>query len=595
MGENENRIGSKSGLMILFILVFTAIVMSPGIHGVFLNWDDLSYVISNPLVHELSLSSIKKIFLTPVFFGNYQPVTLSFYALEYSFFGANPMGYHIVAIGFHLVNTALVFLLIRQINNQVWIAFFTALLFGIHPGHVESVVWISEAKGLLFVLFFVLGLYSYERSKKSDSNWWYIAVWLFFILSLLSKGMAVVFPLILVALDYKRNAKIAIKDLGYKIPFFALSFAFGIYIYLIQEKGGATLTNVGMFNAEQFFYALYSFSKYLVFAIIPYPLSPVHPYPTVIGESIPLFVYVFGIVSVFLFGILLFYIRKSKELFFGLIFFAFCILPVLQFLSVGMALVSERYTYLAYVGLFYFLAVLGWKYYGSLAEGMKKTILTVVVVVLGIYSYQSYVHASTWTNNYNLWTKLIKAYPNDFFGYEKRGLLHSQEGESDLAIKDFSTYIVIYEKNPNVFVARGLELMKQQKLELALEDFLRVIELNPQNYVAHINIGVIGMNLRLLDLSKKHLDIAVQLKPKGILGYINRGIFLTGVSDYKEAINDFNTVLSLDKGNQDALFLRAQSYYYHGNIESAKTEFEILYSKYPQNPDYKTWLEKSGD
>jgi tetratricopeptide (TPR) repeat protein len=595
MGENENRIGSKSGLMILFILVFTAIVMSPGIHGAFLNWDDLTYVINNPLVHKLSLSSLKEIFLTPEVLGNYHPVTMVFYAIEYAFFGANPMGYHIIGIMIHLLNTFLIFQLIRQINNQVWIAFFTALLFGIHPAHVESVVWISEAKGLLYVLFFVLGLYSYERSKKSDSNNWYLAVWLFFILSLLSKGMAVVFPLILVALDYRRSNTVVLKDVINKIPFFIISLGFGVVVYLVQVSSGATSQGVDVINTEQFFYAMYSFSKYLGFVIIPYPLAPVHPYPTVIGESIPLFVYVFGIASVLLFGGLFWYVRKSKELLFGLVFSLFCILPLLQFLSVGMALISERYAYLAYVGLFYFLAVLGWNYYESLAEGMKKAILTGVLVVLGIYSYQSYVHASTWENDYNLWTKLITAYPNDFFGYEKRGLLHSQEGESDLAIKDFSTYIVIYDKNPNVFVARGLELMKQQKLELALEDFLHAIELNPQNYVAHINIGVIGMNLRLLDLSKKHLDIAVQLKPKGILGYINRGIFLTGVSDYKEALNDFNIVLSLDKGNQDALFLRAQSYYFIGNIQSAITDFEILNSQHPQNPDYKIWLQKLRD
>lgn len=582
----------KTGLMALFLVVFTALVMSPGIHGEFLNWDDLTYVISNPLIHEFSLSSIKEIFLTPEFLGNYHPVTMIFYATEYAFFGANPMGYHIIAIMIHLLNTFLIFQLIRQINNQVWIAFFTAFIFGIHPGHVESVVWISEAKGLLYVLFFVLGLYSYERSKKSDSTGWYKAVWLFFILSLLSKGMAVVFPLILVALDYRRNNGVVLKDVIKKMPFFIISLGFGVMVYIVQVSSGATSQGVDIINVEQFFYAMFSFSKYLGFAIIPNPLSPVHPYPAVIGASIPLFVYVFGSVSVCLFGGLLWYIRKSKELFFGLVFFLFCIFPVLQFLSVGMALITERYTYLAYVGLFYFLVVLGWKYYDSLTQGMKKPIITGVFVVLGIYSYQSYVHASTWANDYNLWTKLITAYPNDFFGYEKRGLLHARQGETDLAIKDFSTYIVIYDKNPNVFVARGLELMKQQKLELALEDFLRVIELNTQNYVAHINIGVIGMNLRLLDLSKKHLDIAVQLKPKGILGYINRGIFLTGVSDYKEAINDFNTVLSLDKGNQDALFLRAQSYYYIGNIQSAITDFEILNSQHPQNLDYKSWLQK---
>src|SRR5213078_2787736 len=101
----------------------------------------------------------KEIFSSYVL-GNYHPLTMLSFAIEYHFWGLNEAGYHIVNVLLHLLNTILVFYTIFLLSNKTGVALIAALLFGIHPLHVESVAWASELKYLLYTFVF-LASYSF--------------------------------------------------------------------------------------------------------------------------------------------------------------------------------------------------------------------------------------------------------------------------------------------------------------------------------------------------------------------------------------------------------------------------------------------------
>ena len=154
--------------IIPFILIITFLAYIPALKAGFVNWDDPDYVIDNLLIKDLS--NLKLLLTTPVQ-GNHHPLTMLSLAFNYLISGNDPWSYHLLNVLFHLANCYFVFrLTLLLTNKKVIIAFVTAILFGIHPLHVESVAWVSERKDVLYALFFLAGLISYTKYIDSGSK-----------------------------------------------------------------------------------------------------------------------------------------------------------------------------------------------------------------------------------------------------------------------------------------------------------------------------------------------------------------------------------------------------------------------------------------
>ncbi|HOT88983.1 MAG TPA: hypothetical protein PL028_05530, partial [Bacteroidales bacterium] len=173
----NNKQKKENTLVYLLISVFvTGLVYLISLdNGWIKNWDDGGYVIEHKLIHQLSWENFKEIF--SIFYkGNYHPLTTLFYALEYSIVGEKAFLYHLNNLLFHLFNVALVFIFTNLLIKKKEVAFITALLFGIHPMHVESVAWISERKDVLYSFFFLLSMiyYFYFITKKEKKTFHYL-------------------------------------------------------------------------------------------------------------------------------------------------------------------------------------------------------------------------------------------------------------------------------------------------------------------------------------------------------------------------------------------------------------------------------------
>ena len=240
----QKKINFRTCIAICFIVIITFIVFFPSFKCGFTNWDDEDYVTKNSLVVS-NFIHVKEIFKTPVLL-NYHPITMLTFALNYQFGKLNPVGYHLWNVLLHVLNTILVFVFIFIFTKRnLLMATIVALFFGIHPMHVESVAWVSERKDVLYVFFFLAALISYLYYKEKGKPIWYSITLLLFILSCLSKAMAVVFPFVLILIDYYTAdsiSQIAIwkrKTSIDKIPFFLISLVFGITAYVIQHNGKA--------------------------------------------------------------------------------------------------------------------------------------------------------------------------------------------------------------------------------------------------------------------------------------------------------------------------------------------------------------------
>src|SRR5436190_3452962 len=297
-------------------VLITLVCFFPMFNNGFTNWDDQYYVVNNPMLRSPDWYAI---FTEPVA-ANYHPLTMITLAANYQLSGLNPFPYLMVNLLLHLANVALVFLFIYEISaKKTAVAFLTALIFGIHPMHVESVAWVSERKDVLYGFFFLLSLIYYWRYLQSTNKFNYTLSILFFILSLLSKPAAVILPLVLFLLDYWKGRPINVKMAKDKIIFFLFAIVFAVVTLNIQTSIAAA--DLKVFPAwTRLFFASYGIMIYFVRFFIPYPLSSFHPFPAT--NDLGVTVYLSPIFVLAMVG-LLWWQRKNKLLVFGILFYLF--------------------------------------------------------------------------------------------------------------------------------------------------------------------------------------------------------------------------------------------------------------------------------
>ena len=231
-----------------FLAVFAAAILVnlPTLHYGFLtSWDDPTYVVDNPWIRGLSRENLVHAFTKP-YFANYLPLHLVSYMVDYSLWGLNPFGYHLQSVLLNGVNAILALLVTRLLFGNFLLAFLAALLFAVHPSHVEAVAWISIRKDLLSTAFLLLTVLFYHRAAGSRSlgRGAYAASIGFFTLGLLSKVSIVALPLFLLVLDWFHPARQRRIDwkaaIANKIPFALIGLVLVRVNTLVQVKAKAS-------------------------------------------------------------------------------------------------------------------------------------------------------------------------------------------------------------------------------------------------------------------------------------------------------------------------------------------------------------------
>jgi len=187
-------------LLILALCTVTSAIYAQAAYFPFHLLDDPFVILGNTHLG-FSLDSLKWAF-TSNFTGNWLPVTWLSFMVDHALFGKVPMGYHIVNVLLHVVDTALLYLLLRYMTGAAWRSAAVAALFALHPLHVESVAWITERKDVLSALFWMGTLFFYAAYvKQGDRKWFFLSLASFGI-GLMAKPMLVTLPLVLLLLDY---------------------------------------------------------------------------------------------------------------------------------------------------------------------------------------------------------------------------------------------------------------------------------------------------------------------------------------------------------------------------------------------------------
>ncbi len=567
--------------VICMILAF--IVYSPVFNAGFVNWDDDDYVVKNYSI--TSFENIKEIITQPVQ-GNYHPLTMLTLAVNYAISGEKPGSYHVVNLLIHLLNILLVFLFVKKLTgNKPWLSFIAALLFAIHPLHVESVAWVSERKDVLYSFFFLAGLITYLRYSKTRKIIDYLYVFILFILSLLSKPAAIVFPVVLLTIDYYNGRLKASKTWYEKVPFLLLSLILGFMTLHAQKLQGA-IGGADLFPLHfRFFFGFYGNMMYIVKVLWPFNLCTFYPFPAV-NNTLPPEYYFSPLIGIALLVALVFSWRKQKLIAFAILFFLINLALVLQFMPVGSAIIADRYSYLPLIGVFlvpgYYFQKWVDRHKGKLPV-MGIVLLVVVSVVLSILTFRQ---SGTWKDSAALWDNAIRIAPSSR-AYSNRGLIYKRENHYDEALEMYNDAIKLNKVEKDAVINRGNIYFNRRQFELAIADYNACLAIDSTTQLAIENRGSAYAALGKFDLALTDMNKAIKMDPNTENGYANRAVLYQAVNRNNEAISDFNKHMEVNhKRSADILNSIGISYLDMKEYEKALDVLSQAITLEPKGPFY---------
>jgi len=612
----------KTVILIPAIILLTILVLVTfweSFDNNFVDWDDYTYVVDNNLVRNPEETTLKEVFTKTVSL-NYHPLTILTLRWNNNKCsncpeGISPAPFIRWNVIIHILNTLLVFILIYFLSKKkVLVAFIVAALFGVHPMHVESVAWISERKDVLYTFFFLSGLITYIKYLNvTDNNKkkyiWLAATFALFVISCLSKAMAVVFPLVLLLIKFwqyqptgnnqvKESIKetISLKNIIPLIPFFVTSLIFGIVAISINKLNTFTILHRIQF-------ATYGFLMYIVKFFFPGNQLAIYPYPSqaeydtaTIGLLLKLAPFAFILLSV----LVAYSLRKTKLFVFGMGFFLVTIIMVLQLISVGVAIMADRYTYLPYIGLAFIPAMLiGDK---VMLKRIPIFVFTCVFIIVMIFLARR--QTSVWRNSETLWSKVIDKYPAMETARSIRGIYWEKKAEKapnaqtqnyfeDKAFEDFKIAIKAGTPRADVYEGAGCIYGKWGDLNNALFCFNNAIRLKPQKGSAYFNRALTLSKLNNNEGAIKDYNLALVYQPQRALQILtNRYILFLSTGKFKEATQDLDYLISVDGNNFIFYYNRAQARTQLNDIQGAISDYKKVLTLQPNDQMSKTELQK---
>ena len=323
----------------------------------FVNLDDDAYVQFQPMVNEGLRSAAIAWAFASTHSNNWHPLTSLSHMLDCTLFGVTAAPMHWENLGWHLLNTLLVFFVWRSLTGTFWRSAFVAALFALHPLHVESVAWISERKDVLSTFFFLLALWAYGRyarrqprsSKKrrpaNSRNGDYWLALCFFALGLLAKPMVVTLPLVLLLVDVwplerlRRNRSGAL--VREKVPFLLLGAIDAAITFEVQTHSGAARYGQRFSLASRCENAIVAVLRYVEKTFWPARLSVFYAHPASWPASIVL---VAAAVTLFVTAIAWMQRGSRPWLIVGWAWFLITLAPVIGVVQVGAQAMADRYT-----------------------------------------------------------------------------------------------------------------------------------------------------------------------------------------------------------------------------------------------------------
>jgi tetratricopeptide (TPR) repeat protein len=534
-------------LIPLLLVVATLAVYFQVRHFDFVNYDDPVYVSHNPHLRDgISLEGLRWA-ITSGEGANWFPVTRLSQLLDAQLFGMQSGWHHLVNLLLHILSVLLLFAFLERATRARWPSALVALLFALHPLHVESVAWVSERKDVLCAFFWMLSLWLWTRGDRRLS----LAA---FCLGLMSKPMIVSLPFLLPLLDvwpFRLNRTIPWKQLLLeKTPFFALSAVAAVVTYLVQQSGGAVRTFSAFPLSLRIGNALVSYVVYLGQLFWPANLAVFYPYP------VDLAWWQAALAAIILAGVSAAVLRVLSDypyLAVGWFWYLVTLAPVIGIVQVGGQARADRYMYVPMIGLAIMLA---WSAADLLAArpALKPVMLTAAAAASIACAVLTWNQTGYWRDSESLFQHAVNVTErNDVAQHNLGNALLEVPGRLPDAISHLQAALSINPDSAATHTDLGNALSKLPgRLPDAIAEYRAAVRIDGDLPIPHSNLGgalskVPGGLAEAIAESRT----ALRLDPDFADAHDNLGSALAKSGHLPEAVAEFESALRLEPDSAD--------------------------------------------
>jgi len=578
----------------LFLFLFSFGVFAPSLRNDFV-WDDTKVIQKSS--HSLKASRVSSMLIPRVEKSKkqryYRPVVFTSMVVDRAIWGISPFGFHLSNIVFHSVSTVLFYLLALlvlgefRVGRKEEIAFLSSLLFALHPMHVESVSWVSGRTDVLCGLFFFPAFIFYVLSYRK--LWFLFLSAIFFFFSLLSKEVAIAFPIAALGFDLASGRY---KSRGNILKYTVCGILALVYLYL-RGRAFVIIPEISYVRVEQSINEgsqVWGVLKVLLNSYFFYIKELVFPFNfnAFIATVPDGFYYLFSsILVILLFCIVGFISIKNRE---GIT--AFSILWIFATLApssiiavswIATTPLAERYLYVPSAG---YCVLIGYLIVQA-GEKVKSQKASWIIGSLLCLSYLFFTidRQGVWKNNLAFWEDTSKRSPNAFITHINYGGALKDAGKKDEAIREFLTVLEDHRIQTSDRIKAmtanniGVVYLDKGDHESAEEWFHKALSYYPEYGDAYYQIGFIYFIKGDPQKAEEWFHKALNYSPGNEKAYYHLGAiyFIKGekeksVSHYRTAEKYLKKAIRLSPSYEKAHFVLANVYLRLDEREKAKEQ-----------------------
>lgn len=645
-GSLTRTFAAVVGAVTLTVIAYSAVFFCD-----FVSFDDREYVYNNRHVLEGLSASGWRYAWTTFDCSNWHPLTWLSLELDATFWGKNPHGYHATNLIFHCLNGVLLFLVLNRATRCFYRSLCVALLFLLHPLHVESVAWIAERKDVLSTFFLLLTLAAYLQYSVSRSWTWYGALVSLFSLGLLAKPMLVTLPVLLLLIDFwplkrmahtggrstnEANEELHPFSVGSfpqrvreKIPLFILSFLDGLVTIFAQNHATATLNHLTWI--DRIANSLNACAWYLQKTFLPVHLAVFYPHPEHEWQWSSVLI---GFLIVVIISTWVVWIRETAP--YALVgwgWFCVSLVPVIGLLQVGGQAYADRYSYVPHIGLFILIV---W----TVNAGIQRTSAPVSIgCSLSILSLSACLwltrsQVTHWRNSETLWSWAIQVNPDNGVAHAHLADLWREAGDCERVIHHIAEGLRIKRSGntANAHLNWAMCLVSlgrddeadshfRQALRIdgshtvALDEYAKFLQkLGRTNEAAQVSahyaavlakqaqnhpdaakelkLGIVLAKQGQFEAALSHFQESIRLTPQSAAAHNNLALTLVQLKRTEEAKANFRRAIELNPRLAVAHFCLAELLEAENDRQGAKVHFAEALRLNPQDEESRQALER---
>lgn len=581
--------------------------------------DDYSLIKENTMTRQ-GTKAIPAIFKTSYRTGYingdedlYRPLSKAMFAIEWQLAPDKPALSHWVNVLLYALTGYLLFItLAAYFNQQLLVAFITALLFVAHPVHTEVVANIKSRDEILCFLFLISTLYFAHQYITTSLKKHLVGSGLCFFLAFLSKESAITFVIVIPLALYfftpatiSQKTKITVLLICVTVVFLFIRFR---VLSGNLSPGPVSVIDNLLVAAPGFFpraiSAIAFLGLYLKLLVIPHPLVSdysLNQLAIVTADNwrfILSFIVFAGLLIYSLIGF------KVKSIFsFGILYWFITMALVSNvFFLIGTSF-GERLLYAPSLG---FCIVAGALLTSAFAQKQQTVLTRITDLVSGntklalataaimvLYAGKTISRNSDWKDNFTLYTQDVINSPKSARTHYYLGnhvtqtdFLNENADKKNAYIeqglRELTIATEIYPQYADAYNQLGKVYSLKNDIANSSKNYEKAVSINPQNALYLSNYGTIFFNAGKYEEARKRFLEAIKWNPNFSDAYMNLGCTYGQLKNFDAAIAAFQKAVSTDPQNASAYYFMGLTYQFKGDEQSAQLYMNKAYAINPR-------------